>query len=126
MGMTSPSRGGRGSRAGVHSLEAVAPEESPRGQPGLFRPLSAALIGLELVAELLAFVDRAEARAFHRRDVDENVRAAVVRLDEAKALGGIEPLHCAGRHELYLIGASFRTPEVGAGSNFRRGSWKVR
>src|SRR5438094_121505 len=32
------------------------------------------------------------------RAVDEHVRAAVVRLDEAKALGGVEPLHGAGSH----------------------------
>src|ERR1700759_2284221 len=57
------------------------------------RHLAAALIALHLEAQLLAFAERAEARAFDGRDVDENVRAAVVGLDEAKALGGVEPLH---------------------------------
>ena len=32
-------------------------------------------------------------------DMDECVRAAVVRLDEAEALGGIEPFYCASGHD---------------------------
>src|SRR5258708_466850 len=60
--------------------------------------LAATLVALELEGDLLAFVERSEARAFHGRDVDENVRAAVVRLDEAEALGGVKPLHGADGH----------------------------
>jgi hypothetical protein len=32
----------------------------------------------------------------------ENILAAVIRLDEAKALRGVEPLHCSLRHETLL------------------------
>jgi hypothetical protein len=49
-------------------------------------------------AELLAFVQAAHARLFDRADVDEHVRAAVVRGDEAEALGPVEPFHRAGIH----------------------------
>jgi hypothetical protein len=31
--------------------------------------------------------------------VDERVSAAVVRLDEAEAFGGIEPFYCASGHD---------------------------
>jgi hypothetical protein len=34
--------------------------------------------------------------------VNEHVRAAVVRLDETEALGGIKPFHCAGSHKKHL------------------------
>src|SRR5690606_25973901 len=47
------------------------------------RGLPAALVALELVGDLLAFVERLQAGAFNRRDVHEDVRAAVIRLDEA-------------------------------------------
>src|SRR5580658_4707554 len=62
------------------------------------RHLAVLLVPFELEADLLAFAERAEAGAFHGRDVDEDVRAAVVGLNEAEALGGVEPLHCASRH----------------------------
>src|SRR5580692_4734256 len=62
------------------------------------RHLAASLVFFELEADLLALVERAEAGALDGRDVDEDVRAAVVGLDEAVALGGVEPLHCANRH----------------------------
>ena len=48
--------------------------------------LPAALIAFQLVAKLLAFVQRDHARSLDRRDVDEDVRAAIVGLDEAEAL----------------------------------------
>src|SRR5690606_2214726 len=60
------------------------------------RILARATVALEVVGNLLAFVQAAQARAFHRGDVDEDVLAAVIRLDEAVALGGVEPFHCAG------------------------------
>src|SRR3569832_1233618 len=61
--------------------------------------LAAALVLLELVAHLLAFLQLAHARAFDRRSVNEHVRAARVRLDEAVAFGGVEPLNRTGRQE---------------------------
>ena len=75
--------------------------------------LAATGILLQLEADLLAFMDRAEAGPLHRRSVDEHVRAAVVRLNEAEALGGIEPLHNASRHRKHLSGACVGAPEIG-------------
>ena len=60
--------------------------------------LAAALVALELIVELLTFVNGAERRALDRRDVDEHVAAARVRRDEAEALGRVEPLNRSGSH----------------------------
>src|ERR1700748_3298586 len=65
--------------------------------------LAALAVLFQLVGELLAFPDAAEARALNRRDMHENVRAAVVGLNEAIALRGVEPLHSTCRHLAYLI-----------------------
>lgn len=51
-----------------------------------------------LVADLLSVRERTHTCALYGRDVNENVRAAVIRLDEAKALGGIEPFYSASIH----------------------------
>ena len=50
------------------------------------------------VADLLAFVQAPQAGCLNRRDVDENVLAAILRHNEPEALGGVEPLHSADRH----------------------------
>src|SRR3974390_3262293 len=79
----------------------------PAGSDGLELAgghLAAALVALDLVGDLLPFVDRTKARPFVRADVDEDVRTARVRLDEAEALGRIEPFHSAGSHNCHLIG----------------------
>src|ERR1700722_2007897 len=76
------------------------------------RHLSASLVLLELKAELLALAEGAEARAFDRRDMNENVIAAVVGLDETKALGGVEPLHCTNRHVRCPCCASVRARQM--------------
>ena len=52
--------------------------------------LGALGIGLDVERHLLALVQRAQARRFHGRDVDEHVLVAAVRRDEAKTLGGIK------------------------------------
>src|ERR1044071_1317332 len=51
--------------------------------------------GFELVRDLLAFAEGRQARALDGGDVDERVLAAVIRLDEAEALGGVEEFHGA-------------------------------
>jgi hypothetical protein len=60
--------------------------------------LARLLITLDFESELLPFNDRVHAGAFNGRDVNEYVRAAVVRLDEAEALCGIKPFNCASGH----------------------------
>src|SRR5690606_13771013 len=56
------------------------------------------LVALDFVGNLLVFVEAAQAGLFNGGDVHEHVLAAVVGLDEAVALGGVEPFHGAGSH----------------------------
>jgi hypothetical protein len=56
------------------------------------RRLSSAAILLDFEIDLLAFNEVRHASTLNRGDVDENVRAAIVGLDEAEALGAVEPL----------------------------------
>lgn len=51
-----------------------------------------AILG-DFEADLLAIAQAVEARPLHGRHVDENVRAAVVRSDEAITLVRVEPLY---------------------------------
>jgi len=60
--------------------------------------LAAATVCLHLVGDLLSFDQVAHSGALDSGDVDENVLAAVIRLDEAKALGFVEPLNGADGH----------------------------
>jgi len=65
----------------------------------IFRRCPAA-IGHEFEFDILAFVERAEASALHRRDVDEDVLVAGRRPDEPVAFSGIEPFDGALLHRL--------------------------
>src|SRR5690554_5456343 len=62
--------------------------------------LTAVAAGLDFVVHLVVLVEAVYACTLNRRDVNEVVFAAVVRRDEAKALGGVEELDGAidGRH----------------------------
>src|ERR1041385_4925890 len=63
------------------------------------RGLAAGLaVAFQFVLHPLAVVQRTQAGALDRRDVHEDVLAAVIRLDEAVALGGVEPFDSAGSH----------------------------
>src|SRR5229473_1669927 len=53
---------------------------------------------LELVTQLLAFVELAETRALDRGNVNENILGAVIRLDESIALLWVVPFDRTGRH----------------------------
>src|SRR6185312_11451412 len=55
-------------------------------------------LGRDLVADLLAFVQAVEACSLDRTDMDEDVLSALLRLDEAEALGGVEPLNSTSWH----------------------------
>jgi hypothetical protein len=57
------------------------------------------VVALHVVANLLALDDFAHTGALDGRNVDECVRTALVRLNEAEALGGIEPFNCACGHD---------------------------
>src|SRR4051812_43782792 len=52
-----------------------------------------------LEADLLALVEPVQTCGVHGSDVDEHVLRAVLRLNEAEALGGVEPLHGTHCHQ---------------------------
>jgi hypothetical protein len=56
----------------------------------------------DVVTDLLSVGERAKASAFDSRNVHEYVRAAVIRLNEAEALGGVEPFYGASVHNDFL------------------------
>jgi hypothetical protein len=63
------------------------------------RHLARAAILLEVEGNLLAFDEFAHAGTLDSGDVDERVRAAVIRLNEAEAFGGVEPFNGASGHD---------------------------
>ena len=73
--------------------------------------LARALVALEFERQLLAFAQRADAGALDGRDVHEHVRAALVRLDEAEAFFGIEPLYSSGLHDRPFPDMGFPRPK---------------
>ena len=63
------------------------------------RHLARLVVALEFEADFLAFDQLAHSSAFDSRDVNEGVSAAIIRLNEAEAFGGIEPFYCASGHD---------------------------
>ncbi len=63
------------------------------------RHLARLVVALEVETDLLAFNDFAHSGALDGRDVNEGVSAAVVWLNEAEALCGIEPFYGASGHD---------------------------
>src|SRR5262245_39482761 len=57
-----------------------------------------AALGDQIIADLLRFVERRQTSALDGADMDEHVLRAIIRLDEAEALLGIEPFDFACRH----------------------------
>jgi hypothetical protein len=79
----------------------------------------------DLEAELLAFLQIAHTCALDCGDVYEHILAAVVRLNEAETLGGIEPFNDAGGHEEpSLLANSVARRRLPTGSErFRKGEF---
>src|SRR5260370_34456245 len=69
--------------------------------------LAGSLILSELIRQLLAFVQVRHPGALNRADVNEDILAAIIRLDEAKTLLRIEPFDSSGAHAL-----SFRLTRI--------------
>jgi hypothetical protein len=63
------------------------------------RALSAAIVLDDVEAHLLAFGKSAQTGTLDGRNMDENVRPAVVGLDEAEAFGRIEELYSSDIHD---------------------------
>jgi hypothetical protein len=61
--------------------------------------LARLLIALKLVPDFLTFDDFTHTSALHGRNMNEGVFAAVIGLNKAEALGGIEPFNCASGHD---------------------------
>ena len=66
------------------------------------RILSGLVVPDDVELELLAFGEALHSSALDGRDMHEHIRAAVVGLDEAEALGGVEPLHGADINDDFL------------------------
>jgi hypothetical protein len=66
------------------------------------RALAGSAILHDVVSDLLTIAERTHAGALYRGDMDENVRAAIIRLNEAEALGGVKPLYCTSVHNDFL------------------------
>src|SRR5579871_4350865 len=64
--------------------------------------LAAARVRLDVEGDLVAFVERAHARRFDGRGMDEYVLAAAFRSDEAEAFCGVEELDCTDCHFIFL------------------------
>src|SRR5882724_4103015 len=71
--------------------------EQPLVRSGRFqvggRLLAGPLVSLGVVADFLAFVKTANAGAFDGGDMNEDVFAASIRLNETIAFLGVKPLH---------------------------------
>src|SRR5688500_2562714 len=87
------------SPAGLIVQKAIEGPQYIRGDPSLialtdaevFRAgLVAHAVDLRFIGKLLAFIERALTCTFDGADVNENVGAAIIGLDEAEALGCVE------------------------------------
>ena len=65
------------------------------------RHLAALAISNEFVRDLLTFAKVAHASTLYSADVHECVGSAVIRLNEAKALGGVEPFYSSSSHLIF-------------------------
>ena len=71
-------------------------------------------VGNNLILNVLAFVERAQARPFHGRDMHEHIFAAALRLDKAITLGRVEPLYSASSHiSLQVVSRSPKPTNAG-------------
>jgi hypothetical protein len=66
------------------------------------RRLAGSSVRDDLILKLLPLIEGAQAGPLDRTDVNEHILAAVVRLNEAKALLAVEPLYRARTHEKFL------------------------
>jgi hypothetical protein len=81
------------------NLLSAAADELLCGLEVLGSHLASLGVANDIKAELLAFDDVVHAGPLDRGDVDENVRSALIGLDEAEALGAVEPLYSTCRHD---------------------------
>jgi len=70
--------------------------------------LAGPAVGDDLEGDLLPFVEGAHAGAFNGADMNEDVLAAGVRLNEAEALLVVEPLHGSDIHANHFLWIAVR------------------
>jgi hypothetical protein len=74
-----------------------SPSETLSAHSQVFRRRLAAVCHL-FIAHFGALVEAAKTSLFHRRDVNEHVFTATVRLNKSEPFSRIEPLHCTCHH----------------------------
>src|ERR1700754_934953 len=81
--------------------------------------LATHLVGLELEGHFLPFGEAGQASPFHRADVNEHVLSTILRLNEAKTLLAVKPLHNTCRHVTLSSrrNSALRPHDLRAGSN---------
>ena len=83
--------------------------------------LAALLIAFQLIGDLLAFIERAQARTFDRGDVHEHIVTAVVGLNEAEAFLAVKPFHDATWHFACPFRTQVLEPTMGVEIKFSVG-----
>src|SRR6266545_1580932 len=85
-------------------LESEKPTASPQRSPEtrsldleIHRRCFSAVL-FDLILDLLPLIERAQSSALDSRDVDKHIPAALLRLNESIAFGGIEPFYRTARH----------------------------
>src|SRR4051794_487317 len=100
-------RGERMKNAERRPAKPVGPPFAERGSERADVLRLGALLALgDVELHLLVLVEAAEAARRDRREMGEDVGAAVVRGDEAEALVGVEPLHGTCSHVCSFAGCS--------------------
>jgi hypothetical protein len=69
----------------------------------------------DVISDLLTIRERTHAGALYGRHVHEDIRAAIVRLNESEAFGGVKPLYSTSVHNDFLSKQSLWFPRCLAG-----------
>jgi hypothetical protein len=93
----------RMSPCNVGAAVLAAPTEAHSDRLQIRRRGLALLATFEVEANLLALIEARQASALDRRYVDENIFRAIIRLNEAVSLLGIEPFDRAFRHRVFSL-----------------------
>src|SRR6202046_1531794 len=98
----SPRRNARGSPWFTNHRQYIRGRRSSRtlsdGLQIAGRNLAALAVSDLVVGQLVAFIQRAHSGPLDSRDMDKNVLAAVIGLNETVAFFAVEPFHCSRIH----------------------------
>src|SRR5687767_7828658 len=83
----------------------------------------------DFVTDALAFLQAAESLGLDRREMHEDIGAAVLRCDEAEAFCVVEPFHCAVLHDSPYprsdaFACAFTIPRRGARRRVCKADWR--